>query len=290
MNKEPLGDSQNSQDENAQDSSENFFKAFKKQFKIDIYLLLPLMLFLIHIRLWTFIILVSIWAFFGILQLRGISIDDFRARFKSTHSHTSKTKTINADPIAVSRKSSNSKTMFALLLIIICSSFTGYYYYYYKAQPSSIVFIPKSDATPAALNQPKNSEVLKWAPKASIAALAYDFVNYQKSLKNAEQYFTKDGYTQFLKHLESSRSLEVVKKKELVVTAVLTGKPVIIKEGMSSVGQYAWLVQFPIRKEYLGASEKFSQNLIVNLLITHDSNLASEKGLRINSLVEHANE
>lgn len=177
-----------------------------------------------------------------------------------------------------------------LILLGIIAGLMAYIFYQERNKPSPTYFATTTDGKLiklVPLNQPnlQTNALLQWATEAGTAAYTFNFVNYRKSLQDVRQYFTKRGYQNFLKALTDSRNLEAVKTKKLVVSAVPTGAPVVLKEGVTSTGRYAWQVQFPMLLTYQSASDTIKQSIIVTMLITRIPTLESEKGVGIASFV-----
>ncbi len=132
------------------------------------------------------------------------------------------------------------------------------------------------------LNQPNTSDnaVIQWSSVATMAAYSYNFVNYRSELEAASGFFTGAGWDQFMEALQSSNNLDAVTAKKLVVSAVVTGAPIILKKGMLS-DRYAWRIKMPLLVTYQSASELTQQNLIVTLLVTRVDTLNSPSGIGI---------
>lgn len=180
--------------------------------------------------------------------------------------------------------------VFCLLLLAIIGALIGNIYYLQTHQPTPKYFATTHDGKLIELlplNQPNLSTnaLLQWSVEAATAAYTFNFVNYRKALQDSRIYFTKLGYQNFLKALTDSRNLEAVKTKKLVVSAVPTGAPVILKEGVTSSGLFAWQVQFPMLLTYQSASETIPQNIVITMLITRVPTLESPKGVGIASFV-----
>jgi intracellular multiplication protein IcmL len=136
------------------------------------------------------------------------------------------------------------------------------------------------------LNQPNltTASLLEWVTEAATTAYNFNFDNYDKSLRDIRVYFTDAGYQHFLEALKSAQTIETVVSKRLVVFAVATNTPVILKEGPTSDGLYAWQVQLPMLITYQSASEQIKQNIILTMLITRRPTLESPKGIGIASI------
>lgn len=134
-----------------------------------------------------------------------------------------------------------------------------------------------------------DAQVLQWGVNAVGHIYGFNFVNYREQLQQASQYFTPDGYKQFMTALDSSNNLETVKSQKLVLSAVVTKAPVVIAEGQLN-GVYAWRIQMPVMITLQSASQQLTQNVMVNLLIVRASTLEKPEGVAIAQFIEQASE
>jgi intracellular multiplication protein IcmL len=135
------------------------------------------------------------------------------------------------------------------------------------------------------LNQPNLSSnaLLQWASQAVISIYSYNFVNYQKAFQDGQQYFTTAGWRSFMNALDSTKTIDAVKSKKLIVSAVVNGAPVITNQYVLS-GKYTWEIQVPFLVNYQG-TETYSQNLIATMKIQRISTLDNNYGVGISSFV-----
>ncbi|GJM07225.1 MAG: type IV secretion system protein IcmL [marine bacterium B5-7] len=136
------------------------------------------------------------------------------------------------------------------------------------------------------LSQPNLSKaaVLQWSTRAAIGVYTYNFVNYRKSLQDASGYFTTNGWKQFMNALQASNNLQAVTSKKLVVSAVPTGAPVIIQEGIVN-GRYTWKIQLPILVTYQSASQNVQVSLMITMVVTRVPSLNTPEGIGIAQFV-----
>lgn len=136
------------------------------------------------------------------------------------------------------------------------------------------------------LDQPNMppSTVQQWANSAAIAAYNYNFVNYRQELQAASEFFTPDGWQGYINALKSSNNLNAVIDKKLVVSAVATGAPVILDQGVID-GTYTWKVQIPILVTYQSPSQSVRQEVMITMVIQRISTLNSARGIGISSFV-----
>lgn len=205
------------------------------------------------------------------------------------------TKTNAKDLVTIEMKSSFYKDSYIRIIFVLLLSITLNF-----GLASSILYIvtnppqPKYFATsikgrltplsPLDMPNQSDSAILQWANQAAIAAFTYNFVNYQNELKNASRYFTRKGWGQFLGALKSSQSLIIVKERKLIVSAVATRAPIILKKDILN-GRFSWRIQMPILVTYQSASEFQKKNIIVTILVKRVSTLETTRGVGISQFI-----
>jgi len=212
---------------------------------------------------------------------------------------TAKTPTTGALELVILRnnfyRDNYRRLMLVCLGLILMVAGLGYWAFYERThQPLPQYFATTYDGKLIALkpvNEPNlnDNQLLQWATEAAVSAYTFNFVNFRKALQDVRIYFTKMGYTNFLKALKDSNNLEAVQNRKLVVSATPTGAPVILKKGIyndgSATGVYGWTVQLPMEVDYQGATEPFKQRIVLTMLITRVPTLESPSGVGIASFV-----
>lgn len=182
------------------------------------------------------------------------------------------------------------KTVIILLLSVMINLLLGGCLIYIVTHPPAPKYFATSingRITPIfPLSEPNLADptVLQWANDAAVAAYTYNFVNYRTELEAASVFFTGAGWDQFLQALENSNNLTAVKVKKMVVSAIATATPVILKKGLLN-GRYAWRIQMPLLVTYQSASEFSQQNNVVTMLVTRVSTNNSPRGIGIAQFV-----
>jgi intracellular multiplication protein IcmL len=125
-----------------------------------------------------------------------------------------------------------------------------------------------------------NPTLLEWANTAATAAYSYNFVNYRQALQQAADYFTPEGRQMFFNAVKSSNNLQAVVAKKLIVSAVATGVPVVLEQGVM-LGRYTWKVQIPMLITYQSASQFSQQSVTVTMVVVRVSPLVSPRGIGI---------
>lgn len=178
------------------------------------------------------------------------------------------------------------KVVAALLLsFFIVLTLAGALFYIVTHPPAPRYFATSNDGRLVPLipfDRPNltNSTVLEWANTAATAAYSYNFVNYRQALQQAADYFTPEGRQMFFNAVKSSNNLQAVIAKKLIVSAVATGVPVVLEQGVM-LGRYTWKVQIPMLITFQSASQFSQQSVTVTMLIVRVSPLTSPRGIGI---------
>lgn len=149
-----------------------------------------------------------------------------------------------------------------------------------------------NDACPCAkqipLNQPNMSAVdlMVLANQAAVSAFTYNFVNYRRQLADASNYFTPDGWQAFQSALDQSGNLKQVIAKKLVVSAVATGAPIILRQGLLN-SRYSWKVEIPLLVSYQSANEVSQHHLIVTMVLQRTQKYVGHNGVGIQQFMAH---
>ncbi len=147
--------------------------------------------------------------------------------------------------------------------------------------PTTAVVSEKTD-----LSQPDKSDsaILAWANSTGVAIYTYNFKNYRDEIQKLSGFFTDSAWTQFQTALKTSNNLDTVIAKKLIVSAAVTGAPVIVKKGLLNE-LYSWTVQMPMTVTYTSASDRTQQNIIVTMQITRTSSVNAPTGVAISQFV-----
>lgn len=123
--------------------------------------------------------------------------------------------------------------------------------------------------------------IVQWATDAAVSAYTFDFTDYRRQLTHSQMtYFTPEGWTHFLKALQSTNILNTVIKQKLIVNAAVTQAP-IIKASGTVHGRYTWVIQMPMVVTYQSSETSNSTSLLVTLTIERMSLLDSPRGVGV---------
>lgn len=120
--------------------------------------------------------------------------------------------------------------------------------------------------------------VTDFANKVAQALYRYDFHNYREQINDMEQYFTPDGYQNYLDALERSKIIAMIKETSSISTATATAAPSIFSRGEKN-GVYQWVVQVPVTVTMIPANR--SQSLMITLKIIRESQALKPRGLAV---------
>lgn len=168
------------------------------------------------------------------------------------------------------------------VLVYISGNYTHPLYFATDSVGRLIKIIPNSQPNMS------NDEVVNWAVDAVEAAYSYDFVNYRGQLQSAQKYFTEYGWNTYMDALKASNNLVALNERKLVAVASVVDKPVITTTGLLG-GSYAWKIQMPVLVTYYlppyDDSAKFSNSIMVEVIVQRQSVLSSYKGLGVLQLI-----
>lgn len=176
-----------------------------------------------------------------------------------------------------------------LILLVINITLVGMIFYQIINRPEPKYFATATDGRitplyPLDVPMIAPGELLQWASRAAVSAYNYNFVNYRDALQNLQNEFTPDGWKWYEDALKSSRILETVIAKKLVVSAVPTATPVILEQGVVN-GRYAWKVQQPLLVTYQSPNEQTQQPVVITMIISRVPTVDVPKGVAVVSFI-----
>lgn len=123
--------------------------------------------------------------------------------------------------------------------------------------------------------------ILEWASLATRKAFNLDFVHYQDQLTAAEPYFTPSGWEKFQEALKSSGMLQTVMGQKLVMSAIISGTPVVLNRSIRN-GRFTWTLQLPVLVSFSSTSEQKKMRFIVTMNVQRVPTLDASQGVQIN--------
>jgi intracellular multiplication protein IcmL len=122
--------------------------------------------------------------------------------------------------------------------------------------------------------------ILEWASLAARKAFNLDFVHYADQLNEAKPYFTSDGWEKFQGALKSSGMLDTVTDKKVVMSAIVSGTPVVLSRAVVH-GRFTWTIQLPVLVSFSSTSEKRKMQMIITMNVQRVPTLDASQGVQI---------
>lgn len=122
--------------------------------------------------------------------------------------------------------------------------------------------------------------LLSWASQVAMGSYTYNFANFRQKIQMQENNFTSDAWQQFLVQLKDSGNLQAVDQRKINVSAVVSGAPVVVYQGMLD-GRYAWKVQVPLLVTFVSASDRFQKNYMVTMVVVRVSTVQNQNGVAV---------
>lgn len=124
------------------------------------------------------------------------------------------------------------------------------------------------------------ARVSVWANEMVVLTYTFNAENAEENLKKIAPYFTKEGWTAFVKAFSASQILETVKQNKYRVSSVAMAPPEILKQGVHN-HRYVWTVFMPILVQYKNESVSHKQCLEVTLTIVYTAKKRGVRGLAL---------
>lgn len=132
------------------------------------------------------------------------------------------------------------------------------------------------------LTQPISSRtaVMQHAAEAIGALNAIDALNYKDQLNRSASYFTKNAWVRYLSEFQNTGTLELIEKRNLVMSGVVTEPPVITQEG-TVFNTLFWDVQIPYRVRYASQGSDQMVDYIAKIKVVRVPTTENPKGIAI---------
>jgi intracellular multiplication protein IcmL len=141
------------------------------------------------------------------------------------------------------------------------------------------------------LDRPINSQtdLNNWVANSIVAAYTMDFANWRAELTAAQGNFTPSGWRGFRDALDTSGLLKSIIENKYVTSAVPTGAPVLLDEGLVQ-GRYAYRLQMPLLVSFQTSDGKTAaQNMKMNIVVERIPQTEDPRGLGIAQLIALSN-
>lgn len=140
----------------------------------------------------------------------------------------------------------------------------------------ALVLLLAGDLVHAAMDK---AQMSVWVNEAIVQTYTYQYDDYLQRQKVFSQYFTAEGWIDYIKALNQSKLLDAVKKNKYKVSAVATMPPTITVSA-----PHHWKAVMPLLVRYKGPEYEQKQVLEVTLDFTEASSKQGVRGLAITSI------
>ena len=135
--------------------------------------------------------------------------------------------------------------------------------------PKYFAVSPNGRVTPIeALSTPllSTAQLLSIAQQWSVDNYTFNYQNYRREFQRIASHFSADAWKQWFASLNSKGILAAMKRNNWVVSAVPTGAPVIIAQGMVN-GAYSWRIQMPMLVDYASNVSHKNIHYVVTMVL-----------------------
>lgn len=176
-----------------------------------------------------------------------------------------------------------SLVVFVILVLI------GTSIYLIVNKPRPVYFVVGDEwrlMSPVPVNKPYllKPDLLQWVSTVLPKAFDYDFVNYKAQLTDASQYFTTNGWKNFLNQINIYADYERVQTEKLFIQTQPGGAPFVLNQGVLQ-GRYAWWVQMPLVLNYISSTKRSSETLTLQVLVVRVPTLNNLAGVGIENVL-----
>jgi len=131
------------------------------------------------------------------------------------------------------------------------------------------------------------NNVSGWLLSALNTIYGVGFDNIDDKMSQAEYYFTGNGYSSYVKAMNSGFKDDILNKK-LKITLLAVQNPVLINGGVAGDIEF-WRLRVPVLISYLGGKEIVTSQKMVEALIIRVPAYQNEKGLAISEFIMSGN-
>jgi intracellular multiplication protein IcmL len=176
--------------------------------------------------------------------------------------------------------------MVAALAVVLLLA-TSFYLYTHK--PAPVTFYTDSDLrafplVPVTEPYVKQADLIQWVSEVLPASFTFDFVDYQKQLKQLQQYYTPKGWAALATQLNQFANAKQIDTTKLFVNAGASGTPTIPNQGLID-GRYGWWIQLPLKIHYSGLEKHSDASIVLQALVVRVPTTNNLTGLAIDNVI-----
>ncbi len=88
--------------------------------------------------------------------------------------------------------------------------------------------------------------ILQWTTQATVEVMTFGFHNINESFSQSKRFFTDKGWVSFSEAMVTSGIFSSVTRQQQIITAIPSGEPTVLYEGLREDGGYAWDIRVPL--------------------------------------------
>jgi intracellular multiplication protein IcmL len=112
-----------------------------------------------------------------------------------------------------------------------------------------------------------DAQILAYVSNVTNVIYQMDYVHWQDQLQTVSNFFTPQGWRNYVDTLKASNNLNTLTQFSMVTKVQMTGVPQILQEGIVG-GHYSWVVKAPVLVQYVSpAHSTISQSLNITYII-----------------------
>jgi intracellular multiplication protein IcmL len=174
-------------------------------------------------------------------------------------------------------------TILSVVLLLATS------FYLYTHKPAPVTFYTDSDLrafplVPVTEPYVKQADLIQWVSEVIPSAFTFDFIDYQKQLKQLQQYFTPKGWGILATQLDIYANAKTIDTTKLFVNAGASGTPTIPNQGLID-GRYGWWIQLPLKIHYSNLEKHYDTSIVLQALVVRVPTTNNLTGLAIDNVI-----
>lgn len=126
----------------------------------------------------------------------------------------------------------------------------------------------------------ESNVLLSWIVEGMNTAHTFNFMNYERRMKKAQEYFSREGYQDYTQALNSSGIIQAIVQNKWVMIAMPLEVPEILKEGTLG-NRYLWRIKLPVQFNYRNINNPRTVQFDLNLLVVRVPTTESPNGVTI---------
>jgi len=179
----------------------------------------------------------------------------------------------------------------AIEILAIVTLVIGFFIYMNTYTPADKYFVRLPDGERSqlvALNYPNMTRValLSWVSQSTAEIMTFGFHDFNEKLMATQRHFTEEGWESFRGALLRSGTIENLEKYQQIVTAVPSGVPILMQEGLVS-DKYRWTVKMPLLVTFKVGNKSRPRRTSVTLIIEKIPTAQSIYGVGIQQWIAH---